>query len=301
MAAHRIQKDLWLIGLDQEALPGFEDFIGAWLSTGGPVFLVDPGPAASVPALAKALQDLGVTCLDAILLTHIHLDHAGGAGDISALFPDSPVVVHTSGIPHLADPARLWEGSLKTLGNTARAYGPLRPVPAARLKDAEQFRLDGLRAIPTPGHAPHHVSYLFKDILFAGEATGVCFTTPDGRYLRPATPPRFHLPTGLESLEKARNTSFDLVCFGHFGASADGRPIMDAHATQLRFWESVIREELARRGPEHALRSALERLLAEDENMAPFQSLPEAARARETGFLTNSVQGFIGYLESQAR
>ena len=169
-------------------LDGFGDFIAAWLVTGSPAFLVDAGPAASAGQLSAALETLGVRRLDYILLTHIHLDHAGAAGFISARFPEAAVVCHDSAIPHLADPARLWEGSRKVLGAVAAGYGEPGPVARERLVPARGFAAQGITAHLTPGHAPHHVSYAAPPCLFAGEACGVRYEFDGGaEYLRPAT------------------------------------------------------------------------------------------------------------------
>ena len=137
-------------------IDGFDDFISAWVHAAAPVCVVDAGPAVGSSALLSALKILGVRRLDFILLTHIHIDHAGGVRALSDAFPETPVICHPRAIDHLVDPQRLWRGSLNTLGRVARAYGPIEPLPRQRLFAADRLAADGLTAVPTPGHAAHH-------------------------------------------------------------------------------------------------------------------------------------------------
>ncbi|MEE8540800.1 MAG: MBL fold metallo-hydrolase [Desulfobacterales bacterium] len=295
-----ITSELYLFPLDMK-LKGFTSFIGAWLYRGAKTVLVDPGPAATLPALIRALEELGISSLDVILLTHIHLDHAGGVGDLLKRFPDTPVVCHQSGIKHLADPQRLWEVSLKTIADTARAYGPLKPVSTALLCDAVTYKSHTILPIPTPGHAPHHVSYAIGRYLFVGEAAGVYVALPDGKfYLRPSTPPRFFFETGIRSLQNLLEISHDLCCFGHFGASPNGADLLNAHIDQLQRWKEVIQSEIEYGRREDFYERCLNRLMREDPLMAGWNQLGEDLQARERLFLTNGVRGFEGYLENQS-
>jgi len=295
----RIDSDLYLITLNPP-LKGFDDFIGAWVYTGSPAVVVDVGPAASASSLIDALDDLGVNRLDYILLTHIHIDHAGGIGEMSARFPDTPVICHESGLAHLADPAKLWAGSLKTLGNVARAYGEITSVPLERLQGAGKLRSAGVEVLMTPGHAPHHVSYRIDKFLFAGEAGGVCLKPdPSTIYMRPATPPRFFMETAVNSLDALIQSGSRVICYGHFGVGDDAPALLKEHRAQLFQWETLIREEMMRYPEEKRIDACLKRLVESDPLLAAFREMPGAIQARERGFLINSIRGYLGYLETR--
>jgi glyoxylase-like metal-dependent hydrolase (beta-lactamase superfamily II) len=294
----KIAPKLYLIPLEQ-ALPGFTGFIGAWLHKGEKTFLVDVGPAATIPILLNALETLEVRSIDAILLTHIHIDHAGGIGDMVSGFPDTPVVCHAAGIPHLMNPDRLWEGSLKALGPIAEAYGPFRPVSPTLLMDAELFSEHEILPILTPGHSPHHVSYRFGPFLFAGEAGGVFLNFADGDfYLRPATPHRFFLETSVRSIDTLLETPHEMLCYGHFGMTRLTPRVLHAHRHQLFRWADVIRQEMHKDQKDDLDRRCFIRLLAEDPLLAGWKRLEGAVQEREREFLLNSIHGFCRYLET---
>lgn len=282
-------------------MAGFENFICCWIYQGQETFIVDPGPAATADDLLQALADLSITSLDYILLTHIHIDHAGGVAKISNAFPNAPVVCHKIAIPHLTDPEKLWQGTVKTLGDTGRAYGKILPVPKKRLVDVENFSTNSVRAIITPGHAPHHVSFITTDgELFAGETAGVNIPfTSAGTYLRPATPPRLHLETAIESLDKLIAENPKMFCYGHTNWSTQGATRLNTHREQLLFWEGIISEEMAAGDDDTLVDRCLKRLRQEDELLTDLVMANEAVADREQYFLGNSIRGFIGYLRNK--
>ena len=295
----KVTSDLYLIPLDQK-IPGFTSFIGSWIYKGKYNILIDVGPASTVSVLAQSIKNLGISHLDAILLTHIHIDHAGGAGDMTGFFPATPIVCHKSGIKHLADPSRLWKGSLKTLGSTAEAYGEIKPVPEKLLCDAAVYRDYDVLPVLTPGHAQHHVSYFIGPYLFGGEAGGVCLDTPQNDfYLRPGTPPRFFLETALESIDSLIAKNPETICYGHFGMKKNAVKILKMHRDQLLFWKQIIADEIAvkrQNDGEEFFRGCLQRLLREDNLLQSFFKMDQSVQDREKIFLINSIKGFAGYL-----
>ncbi len=288
--------NLTLVPLPQD-LPGFETFIGAWLVNGDRNYLVDPGPAVTIRKLVAVLRTLGIHRLDAILLTHIHIDHSGGIGDLVTHFPGIPVVCHPKAVPHLVDPSRLWAGSIKTLGDTARAYGRISPVPANRVVSTEDLAEPDIDIIPTPGHAVHHVSYLVGDTLFSGEAGGVYRELPGGFYLRPATPPKFFLETSLESITRLEQVACRHMCYGHFGLTSHPAKLLKAHRRQLELWADMIAELTATTDNPDPVQTCLETLIQKDPLLSLWPQLSRTDQQRELSFMANSVRGFLGYLD----
>ncbi len=296
----QVEEKLYLIGLSPP-LPGFKHFIGVWLYTGSPAFLVDVGPTATCSALLKALEKIRVRHLDYLLLTHIHIDHAGGIGAVSAAFPRARVVGHPKGLPHLIQPDRLWQGSLKALGPTAEAYGAIQAVAPDRVMATTDLDDPRLGTIPTPGHSPHHVSYLLDDLLFAGEAGGVCLATDSGRpYLRPATPPRFYLDVTRASIDRLIARAPAKIAYSHFGLFAGAGALLKSHRRQLQLWEDVIGRTLPHFEGDALVQACFDRLLQNDARLEAYSAMTAAEKNREDGFLYNSIRGFIGYLRESA-
>lgn len=283
---------LFLIDLD---LPreGFRGFIGAWvLRREGAAVLVDPGPRATVPQLLQGLTALEVGRLDALLLTHVHLDHAGGAGLVAQRYPEARVICHSKGIPHLADPARLWAGSLQVLGDLARAYGEVAAVPAERLEWGQALAFGPLEiaTLETPGHAAHHACFRVGDLLFVGEAAGVRQQLPGGLYARPAAPPPFLCEEFRASLLLAAGSGARGLCFGHGGYAPDASEAFRWALAQLDLWVRTV-EDHVRAGTNDLPEAVFRRLLEADPLFARFRELPPDAQARERYFFGNTLQG----------
>ncbi len=298
----KLADDLFLIPLTPP-MTGFSNFFSAWLYRGEINCLIDVGPSSTAPDLLGALQALNIDHLDYILLTHIHLDHAGAIGEIADTFSQPRIVCHPAGLSHLTEPSRLWEGTKKVLGSMALEYGPIRPVAEDRLLEASRFQSEFITPIFTPGHAPHHVSFETEKYLFVGEAGGVHRSMPSNRYyLRPATPPRFFLDVAVESLDALSASRADTICYGHFGIQKDAAKMLQAHRKQLLLWERLIKDEMDQLGngigTQDQIAACLKRLKKDDPLMALFDQLAPDVQERETNFLQNSIIGFLGWLES---
>jgi glyoxylase-like metal-dependent hydrolase (beta-lactamase superfamily II) len=283
-----------LIEIKQDR-PGFDRFIGSWVCQGDKVFVIDVGPSRSVPKLLGSLSAKGIHRVDFVLLTHIHMDHAGGLAEFLDHFPMASAVCHSKAVSHLVDPSKLWLGSKKTLGDLADSYGPIRPVKKERLIPHAEARVEGLAIVETPGHAPHHLSFIIRDNLFAGEAGGIYLTGDGWEYLRPATPPVFFLKEFLGSIDRLL-TSRDLpMCYAHFGKAESSHRMLKRERDQLLFWERLISEEMAK-GDHRLTERCMEGLWREDPELKAFEAMSSTDQEREKFFMGNSIKGYLEFL-----
>ncbi|MDY7039082.1 MAG: MBL fold metallo-hydrolase [Thermodesulfobacteriota bacterium] len=283
-----------LIEIKQER-PGFDHFIGSWVYPGELKIVVDVGPANSVNHLIASLRAMGIDRVDYILLTHIHIDHAGGLADFLDHFPSARVICHNNGIRHLFDPSRLWAGSRKALGDVAETYGPIKPVKQEKLIPHTEANIKDLEIIETPGHAPHHISFHYKGNLFAGEAGGNYFTIHDREYLRPATPPIFFFKDCLKSIEQLMALEDQTIYYAHFGSAVASKQFLKRFRDQLQRWKEIISKEIDTDSSQLITR-CVDRLLEEDPELSAFEFMGPDTQERERFFIANSIRGYVGYL-----
>ncbi|KKN36972.1 hypothetical protein LCGC14_0768140 [marine sediment metagenome] len=266
-------------------------------------FLVDTGPKSAINSLKHALDKIGIkeNDLNYILLTHIHLDHAGGVGELIKFFPQAQVICHPKGIKHLINPERLWEGSLKVLGDVARAYGKMMPVPEDRI-EFQKFIYDGkIKIIETAGHAPHHQSYIFDRYLFSGEAAGVNIPLEGSIYSRPATPPTFNYEVWASSISRLLNENLKgyKMCYAHFGMKENAIELLKIAELQLVTWIRVIEELSEKRHEPNYLEIVKKTLKMKDKYFATLDSLDKNMREKELYFVGNSVRGITEYIHRE--
>jgi glyoxylase-like metal-dependent hydrolase (beta-lactamase superfamily II) len=233
-------------------LGGWDRMTAGYLIEGDAPVLVETGSQSSIAVLLAALDELGLGPEDlaGVAVTHIHLDHAGGVGDVAKAFPLATVYVHEKGARHLVDPTRLVRSAGMVYGDLLDSlYGRLEPTAPERihvLEDGEDIVVSPNRVLTTvdsPGHAKHHLALHDSQsgILFVGDAVGV--RLPDAGVLRPATPPPdFDLELAITSLHKFIDRNPAEVALAHYGLVPD--PIDTLHEAEgiLRQWAEVAEE-----------------------------------------------------------
>jgi glyoxylase-like metal-dependent hydrolase (beta-lactamase superfamily II) len=249
---------------------GYEGITASYLIRGSKPCLIETGTARSAPIVMAQLAALGIEPDDlaTIVVTHIHLDHAGGVGDLARLFPRAQVAVHEKGARHLVDPAKLVASAHRVFGEAMdRLFGDLLPTPAERISvlgDTGAIDLGDGRSLTTfhnPGHASHHVGLMdsLTGDLYTGDAAGVY--VPETAEVRPSTPPPdFDFRLTLDSLHRMGEINAARLLFSHYGPVTDVAGTLDASEAELHYWvESVERARGETEDLDHAIALVHER------------------------------------------
>jgi glyoxylase-like metal-dependent hydrolase (beta-lactamase superfamily II) len=295
----RLADDLILIDTDYRGTP---QAIGVYLLTGDRPALLETGPASTVETVLAGVEAAGITQddLQAIAVTHIHLDHAGSAGTLAQRLPHLQVYVHPVGAPHLVDPTRLLSSARRLYGDDLeRLFGEVVPVPGERvhvLQDGEAVRLGSRRlvALDTPGHARHHHVYFDRASgdLFTGDAAGVAL--PGSRYVRPPTPPpELDIAAWDATIRRMLALGPRRLLLTHFGAQTWVDDLLVQLRRRLHEHERIVRETLAAGDSEDAIVERIQRAAAEEVTASDG---PVSADRFEVIMATRqSVQGLIRY------
>ena len=279
-------------------------FIGAHVVDPGEgrLLVIDPGPGCCLSKLLELLSELSAAERGVdVYLTHIHLDHGGGAWRLVAEYPGARVYVHPRGLRHLADPSRLWEASRDVLGELAMVYGEPRPIPREALvetRDGMTLDYPGLRVqiLHTPGHASHHQSILLEatgwgGVLFTGDSAGMAPPSVDA--VVPTTPPPFKPGLYLKSLERQAVLKPRLLALPHMGPGEAG--LLERHRRQVETWMRAL-EEPARRGA--SVEEALRILEEVDEETRRYLDQLGGVSPPAVEMLKHSVAGFLEALRA---
>ncbi|NKZ08985.1 MBL fold metallo-hydrolase [Actinomadura latina] len=233
-------------------MAGYSGITAGYLILSDRPCLVEPGTSGSAPVVQAALRALGVGADDlaTVVVTHIHLDHAGGVGDIAQMYPGAEVVVHEKGARHLADPARLMRSARMVYGDSLDTlFGELKPTDASRIRAVEDtgvIDLGGGRRLEShysPGHAKHHVGLVDSQTgdLYVGDAAGIYI--PETADVKPATPPPdFDLDAALASLGKFRSLGPQRLLFAHYGPVTEVDDTLERSAEELRVWVDAVQD-----------------------------------------------------------
>jgi glyoxylase-like metal-dependent hydrolase (beta-lactamase superfamily II) len=289
-------------------MAGYPGITAGYLIRSDRPCLVETGTAPSAPVVVDALASLGVGADDlaTVVVTHIHLDHAGGVGDIAKMFPGAEVVVHELGARHLADPSRLMASAKMVYGDELDAlFGALAPTPAERIRTVEQtgtVDLGGGRRLEShysPGHAKHHVGLVdsVSGDLYVGDAAGIYI--PETGDQRPATPPPdFNLGVALESLRMFAALRPSRLLFSHYGPVAAVDPALDRSAEEIRLWVEETRQaKRAGLDLDHAVAMVAERTRERYAVFAPGADPELAAKYDRIAGAPSNVSGIMHWLD----
>ena len=268
---------------------GLRGAISSYWIDGPEPAIIDPGPSTSLGGLEDGLAELGVGLSDIrhVLLTHVHLDHAGGTGHLVSRLPHLEVHVHTDGASHMADPERLVASTRRTFGEAHdRLWGDVTPVPKERIRawdPAGRLQVPGVRAFATPGHISHHVSFLAEadGFLVAGDALGVILA-PGAPTYPPTPPPAIDVPAWLETLHGLESVGPDAFGVSHFGVHDDFKGRLSEMRDRLSALRDRVEAALASRNDsdcdvyEREVREAISEFRPKDEVDGYFDAFSAA-------------------------
>jgi glyoxylase-like metal-dependent hydrolase (beta-lactamase superfamily II) len=295
-----IGKNLFQVELETG---GFKNLICSYIIKAPKITLVESGPTSSVPKLVSGLKELDISFEDVqyLAITHVHLDHGGGAGSLLKFLPNAKVIVHPRGMPHLIDPERLWSSAQTVLGFVSEIFGKPEPVPKERIIPVTEstFDLGGrakLLAIETLGHASHNLSFQesFNDGVFPGDAAGTYL--PEFDVVVPTTPPPFHLKEALASLDKIISLEPTVLYYSHFGKATEAVQRLKDYKLQLELWAKIADEGVKKN---QSLEQIRDRIIAEDKVMNHLADFVKSHRIYSKTILGNCVRGFIDYAKQK--
>lgn len=251
MHTKQIGKNLFIVDLETG---GLKNVICSYIIKSAEPFLMESGPTNSVPKLISGLKELNINLGDVqyVALTHVHLDHGGGAGTLLKSLPNAKVLVHPRGLSHLVDPERLWLSSQAVLGFISEIFGKPEPVPKERIVRLTEGSFDlgdngKFTVTEALGHASHNLSFheSFNNGLFPGDAAGTYI--PEFNIVVPTTTPPFYLEAALASLDKLISVEPTFLYYSHFGKASNALQRLRNYKMQLQLWANIAEEGAKKR------------------------------------------------------
>jgi len=299
MYTQRLNEQIYLVDLKPLDI---ENFIASYILTSGKTMIVETGPTVSVENLLRGLEEIGIkeADVDYVAVSHIHIDHAGGAGKLLEQLPNARLLVHPKGAPHLAKPEKLWRQTKQVLGEIAEMYGEIHPVPEKRIIKARDGMIvelgEGfsLKVLETLGHASHHLSFYEESSkgIFTGDAAGIYLKKPDA--VIPTAPPPFNLKMTLASLDRLIKLTPKKLYYTHFGARNNAVERLKAYAAQLKLWAQVVLQG-TKKGDD--LAAIYEGILESDASTRKSADFIKNHLVLRRGVIMQNIQGFVEYFE----
>jgi glyoxylase-like metal-dependent hydrolase (beta-lactamase superfamily II) len=303
MQVTRLEDYLYLVDLETG---GIENFIASYILKGKQAAIIETGPTLSVPNLLSSLKRLKIQPEDVayVAVSHIHLDHGGGAGTLIKHLPKAKVIVHSRGAPHLVNPEKLWQQSKTVLGEITKIYGEPEPVPEERVIPAvDGATIDvgngiAFKVVETLGHASHHLSYYepLSGGVFPGDAAGIYINKID--VIVPTTPPPFHLNVALESLDKLMRLKPKVLYYSHFGKAGNAIEKLQTYVRQIGLWEKIAKEGLEKKEDLEAIKK---RIIENDEAVKKALKYLRGHMVLSETTLKESIQGFIEFVKRESQ
>ena len=258
--------------------------------------VIEPGPAAIIPLIQEGMKKLGMKTLSHIILTHIHMDHAGATGGLAKLFSRAKVIIHPDSKKHLIDPSRLIDSSEKVFGdNFQDLYGFILPVPESQVEtpeDGESISINGreLRVIYTPGHSTDHIALFDSRTkgLFCGEALGLRTKSAPAYPLPNAAPPGFDMEVYLKTSKKLLELGSQILFYAHDGVGRNPEELISNMMENTIMFGDVILK---------ALRAG-EKAKSIDHKIRQYISTRHNVK-REEADTRIIVEGFIAYFRKR--
>jgi len=303
MLIQRLNDHLYLIDLQPV---GIKQFIASYVLKGAhSTAIIETGPTCSIPNLLTGLREIGIANEDInyAAVSHIHIDHAGGAGTLLQHLPNAKLIVHPKGAPHMISPKKLWEASKQVLGEVAVLYKEIQPVPEDRVvtpADGTTIDLGGevqLKVLETLGHASHHLGFLENMGMgvFQGDTAGIYIPQLD--VTMPTTPNPFHLEMTLASIRKIMDMKPKRLYYTHFGSVDNAIERLNTYITQLELWKKTVSEALKKGDNPQAI---LEKILENDRQMRAAADFIQNHLVLRRGVIMQNIQGFVEYLKKES-
>jgi glyoxylase-like metal-dependent hydrolase (beta-lactamase superfamily II) len=296
----QVAKNVYIIDLQTG---GYQNLICSYIVMGDKPLLVESGPTNSIPNLLLGLEELKIQPQDIeyVAVTHVHLDHGGGAGTLLKHLPNAKVLVHPRGAPHLIDPERLWPSSQSVLGYVSEIFGKPEPVPKDRILPLTEGSIDlggdvKVSITETVGHASHHLSFQesINGGVFPGDAAGTY--VPEFNVVVPTTPPPFRLESALAALDKLISLNPTALYYTHFGRTTDAIKRLQAYKLQLQLWANIAEDGVAKNQSFEVIR---DRIIAQDSAMNRIVEFVKPHPVYSVTMLDNCVLGFVEYAKSK--